>query len=155
DRDGSVLVQCSTQDLGTGERTVLGTIVAEILGLDVKDLTVRIGESPMGRSTGSGGSTTCPGTAPAALNAAYAARNALFEKIASRLGGKQEDLAIEPGKIVDKANNKSWSWKEACAKLGMDSVVVKADWTQGLSNNGVGGVQIAEVLVDTETGVVR
>ena len=42
--DGSVLVRCSTQDLGTGERTVLPIIVAEVLGLSVKDVTVRIGE---------------------------------------------------------------------------------------------------------------
>jgi xanthine dehydrogenase YagR molybdenum-binding subunit len=126
--------------------------------LDVKDITVRIGESPFGRSGGSGGSTTTPGTSPAALNAASAARDALFAQIAGRLGAKAEDLAIvpsEPGKIVDKATKKSWSWKEACAKLGMDPVKAAGNWTAGLSNQGVGGVQIAEVLVDTETGIVR
>jgi xanthine dehydrogenase YagR molybdenum-binding subunit len=154
-RDGSVLVECSTQDLGTGERTVLAIVVAEILGLDVKDITVRIGESPYGRSTGSGGSTTTPGTSPAALNAAVAARDALLAKLADRIQAKAEDLAIEHGKIVDKVKNKSLSWKQACARLGMDVVEGRGDWTQGLSNVGVGGVQIAEVAVDTETGVVR
>jgi xanthine dehydrogenase YagR molybdenum-binding subunit len=158
--DGSVLVQASTQDLGTGERTVLPIIVAEILGLDVQDLTVKIGESPWGRSSGSGGSTTCPGTAPPTLAAAVAARDALFQKIAGRLGAKAEDLAIQQGKIVDKSGGKFWAWKEACAKLGMDVVKVQGDWNPeldkaGLSNNGVGGVQIAEVMVDVETGVVR
>jgi xanthine dehydrogenase YagR molybdenum-binding subunit len=153
--DGSVHVESSTQDLGTGERTVLPIIVAEILGLEVPDITVKIGESQFGRSTGSGGSTTCPGTAPATLNAACAARDALFAQIASRLGSKAEDLTVQPGKIVDKTNNKSWAWKEACAKLGMDTVKGQGDWTPGLSNQGVGGVQIAEVLVDTETGVTR
>jgi xanthine dehydrogenase YagR molybdenum-binding subunit len=153
--DGSVLVESSTQDLGTGERTVLPIVTAEVLGLEVKDITVRIGESPYGRSTGSGGSTTTPGTSPAILNAAVAARDSLFETIAGRLDAKKEDLAVEPGKVVDKANNKSWSWKEACAKLGMDVVKGAGNWTPGLSNNGVGGVQIAEVAVDTETGVVR
>ncbi|HEV2948197.1 MAG TPA: xanthine dehydrogenase family protein molybdopterin-binding subunit, partial [Gemmataceae bacterium] len=158
--DGSVLVQASTQDLGTGERTVLPIIVAEILGLNVEDVTVKIGESPWGRSSGSGGSTTCPGTAPPTLAAAVAARDALFQKIAGRLGAKAEDLAIQLGKIVDKNGGKSWAWKEACAKLGMDVVKAQGDWNPeldkaGLSNNGVGGVQIAEVMVDAETGVVR
>jgi xanthine dehydrogenase YagR molybdenum-binding subunit len=153
--DGSVLVECSTQDLGTGQRTVMAIVAAETLGLDVKDITPRIGESSFGRSTGSGGSTTCPGTAPAILNAAVAAKDALFAKLAPRLNAKPDDLAIEPGKIVDKGNNKSWSWKEACAKLGMDVIVGTGDWSPGLSNNGVCGVQIAEVRVDTETGVVR
>jgi xanthine dehydrogenase YagR molybdenum-binding subunit len=153
--DGSVLVECSTQDLGTGARTVLAIVVAETLGLNVGDLNVRIGESPIGKSTGSGGSTTTPGIAPAALNAACAAREALFEKIAGRLGVKSEDLAIQAGKIATKSGDKNWSWKEACARLGMDSIKGHGDWTSGLSNNGVGGVQIAEVLVDSETGVVR
>jgi xanthine dehydrogenase YagR molybdenum-binding subunit len=153
--DGSVLIEASTQDLGTGERTVLPIIAAEVLGLEVGDITVRIGESQYGRSTGSGGSTTTPGTAPAILNAASAARDSLFETIAKRLGAKKEDLAIEPGKVVDKANNKSWSWKEACAKLGMDVIKGTGNFTPGLTNQGVGGVQIAEVAVDTETGQVR
>src|SRR5207247_124913 len=59
--DGSVLVQSSTQDLGTGERTVLAIVTAEVLGLEPKDITTRIGDTDYGRSTGSGGSTTCPG----------------------------------------------------------------------------------------------
>jgi xanthine dehydrogenase YagR molybdenum-binding subunit len=37
----------------------------------------------------------------------------------------------------------------------MDTVEGKGNWTAGLSNQGVGGVQAAEVKVDTETGVVR
>ncbi|HZU34384.1 MAG TPA: xanthine dehydrogenase family protein molybdopterin-binding subunit [Gemmataceae bacterium] len=153
--DGSVLLESSTQDLGTGERTVLATIIAEILGLEPHDITVRIGESQLGRSGGSGGSTTTPGTAPAVLNAVTTARTELLSKIAGRLGAKADDLVIEPGKIVDKTSNKDWPWKQACAKLGRDTVVGTGNWTAGLSNNGVGGVQIAEVTVDTETGQVR
>jgi xanthine dehydrogenase YagR molybdenum-binding subunit len=157
--DGSVLLESSTQDLGTGERTVLAIVVAEILGLEPHDVTIRIGESQFGRSTGSGGSTTTPGTSPAALNAAVAARNALFKAIAPRLNAKADELAIEPGRIVNRGNNRGngsgWSWKEACARLGMDKVKETGNWTEGLSGNGVGGVQMAEVAVDTETGVVR
>jgi xanthine dehydrogenase YagR molybdenum-binding subunit len=153
--DGSVLVQASTQDLGTGARTVLAIIAAEVLGLQPTDITVRIGESQYGRSTGSGGSTTCPGTSPAILNAASAARDSFLEKIAARFGSPKEDLAIEAGKIVDKKAGKSKSWREACALLGMDSIKGQGNWTSGLSNNGVGGMQVAEVMVDSETGVVR
>ncbi len=155
DNHGTVSLDCSTQDLGTGERGVLAIVTAETLGLEVKDIAIHVGESRYGRSTGSGGSTTCPGTAPAALNAACAARDALFEKIAGKLGAKQGDLVIEPGNVKDKASGKAWSWREACARLGADSVKGTGNWTPGLSNQQVGGVQVAEVLVDTETGVVR
>jgi xanthine dehydrogenase YagR molybdenum-binding subunit len=149
-----VLIESSTQDLGTGERTLLPIVAAEVLGLEVKDMTVKIGESQYGRSTGSGGSTTAPGTAPATLNAAVAARDALFAKLAAKLKAKEEDLSIEPGSIAVKGGKKV-SWKEACAKLGMEVVKGTGNWTPGLSNNGVGGIQIAEVKVDTETGVVQ
>jgi xanthine dehydrogenase YagR molybdenum-binding subunit len=154
--DGSVLVESSTQDLGTANRTVLPIVVAETLGLEVNDITVRIGESQYGRSTGSGGSTTCPSVAPASLNAASAARDNLFAALADKLKVDKDDLEIKPGKIVSKSDDKkSWTWKAACAKLGMDVVKGEGTWTPGLSNVGVGGVQIAEVWVDTETGVVR
>jgi xanthine dehydrogenase YagR molybdenum-binding subunit len=154
-KDGSVLMESSTQDLGTANRTVLAIVVAEVLGLEVKDITVKIGESQLGRSSGSGGSTTCPSQAPSALNSATKARDQLLETIAPKLGSKPEDLTIEPGHIVDKGKNKKWTWKEACAKLGNDTVTASGTWTQGLSNVNVGGVQIAEVKVDIETGVVR
>jgi xanthine dehydrogenase YagR molybdenum-binding subunit len=166
-RDGSVQVQSSTQDLGTGERTVLAIVVAEVLGLEPRDITVDIGESQYGRSTGSGGSTTCPGTAPAALNAANAARDAFFAALAPRINAQAADLSIQPGRpgqggqpaqparVINRTNNQGLTWREACARLGQNPAVGRGDWTPGLSNNGVGGVQIAEVKVDTETGVVR
>ena len=47
----------STQDLGTGARTVEAIVVAEVLGLEPRDITVHVGESQFGRSTGSGGRT--------------------------------------------------------------------------------------------------
>jgi xanthine dehydrogenase YagR molybdenum-binding subunit len=154
-RDGSVLVRCSTQDLGTGERTVLAIVVAEVLGLEPRQITVEIGESQFGRSTGSGGSTTAAGTAPAALNAANAAKTAFFEAIAPRLNVQVADLVISPGHVGDRTNPRRWTWREACARLGENPATGRGDWTTGLSNNGVGGVQVAEVAVDTETGVVK
>jgi xanthine dehydrogenase YagR molybdenum-binding subunit len=155
-RDGSVLVQASTQDLGTGQRTVLAIVVAEVLGLEPRDITIHIGESPFGRSTGSGGSTTCPGTSPAALNASTAARTALFTAIAPRLNQQVDDLILERGRVFNRNNrNQTWTWRQACAMLGQEPAVGTGNWTPGLSNNGVGGVQVAEVRVDTETGVVR
>lgn len=164
-RDGSVTAQTSTQDLGTGQKTVTAIVTAEILGLEPGDIIVKYGESDLGRSTGSGGSTTCPSQAPATLRAATAARDALFDKIAPRLNAKKENLSIEVGgKIVDAESKKTYDWKEACAKLGMETVKGEGNWSlamstepdnAGVSNVQVGGVQTAEVLVDTETGVVR
>lgn len=162
--DGSVTAQTSTQDLGTSQRTITAAVVAEILGLEVGQIVLLFGESQYGKSTGSGGSTTCPSQAPAALRAAVAARDELFDKIAKKLNASKEDLTIEPGKIVDTKQKKSWAWKEACARLGMERVEGLGSWkfddskapeNKAVSNVGVGGVQVAEVVVDIETGVVR
>ena len=162
--DGSATARTSTQDLGTAQRTVTGIVVAEILGLQPEQVALQIGESDFGASTGSGGSTTCPSQAPAALRAATAARDDLFAKIAGKLGSKAEDLEIEAGKVRDKARDKTWDWKQACSRLGTDQAKGRGVWTaaeaakpenKGVSNGGVCGVQVAEVLVDTETGLVR
>jgi xanthine dehydrogenase YagR molybdenum-binding subunit len=163
-RDGSVTAQTSTQDLGTAQRTVTAIVAAEILGMMPTDIVVKIGESQYGFSSGSGGSTTCPSQAPAALLAAQAARDDLFKKVAAKVGADAKDLAVEPGKVIDAKNKKEWAWKEFCARLGMDEAKGKGEWSLAISNEAgnenissgqVGGVQTAEVLVDSETGVVR
>jgi xanthine dehydrogenase YagR molybdenum-binding subunit len=162
--DGSVTARTSTQDLGTGQRTVTALITAEILGLEPGQITLQFGESPYGSSSGSGGSTTIPSQSPATLRAATAARDDFFAKIAAKLSVNKADLAIEPGKVVDTTSGKSWEWKKACAALGMEQAKGTGSWTykestiaenKDVSSSGVGGVQIAEVAVDTETGVVR
>jgi xanthine dehydrogenase YagR molybdenum-binding subunit len=162
--DGSIVAKTSTQDLGTAQRTVTAIVVAEIFGLEPKDVTVLIGENQYGRSTGSGGSTTCPGQAPAALQAAAKAREEFFKAIAGKLNAKPDNLEIAPGKVRDKGSGKELEWKKAAALLGTDKATATGSWTFGesirkenigISKVGVGGVQVAEVAVDTETGIVR
>jgi xanthine dehydrogenase YagR molybdenum-binding subunit len=163
-KDGIATAETSTQDLGTAQRTVTAIVTAEVLGMAPTDVVVNLGESQYGFSSGSGGSTTCPSQAPAALFAAQAARDDLFKKVGPRVGADPKDLAVEPGKVVDKKNKKEWEWKKFCARLGMDEAKGKGEWSLALSNEEdnagissgqVGGVQIAEVVVDSETGVVR
>src|SRR5262249_46734811 len=114
-RDGSVTVESSTQDLGTGQRKVSAIITAEIVGVDVNDIIVKIGESNLGFSSGSGGSTTLPSQGPATLRAATAARDDLFAKIAKKLNVDPKNLEIQPGRVVENPKGQSWSWKEFCA----------------------------------------
>jgi len=143
---------------------VTAIVAAEILGLMPTDVVVNLGESQYGFSSGSGGSTTCPSQAPATLFAAQAARNDLFKKVAPKVGAEPADLAIEPGQVVNTKTKQAWPWKEFCARLGMDEAKGKGEWSLSMSNEPdnanissgqVGGVQVAEVLVDSETGAVR
>jgi xanthine dehydrogenase YagR molybdenum-binding subunit len=155
-RNGSVEVMNGTQDLGTGTRTYLAMIVAEELGLDLKEVTPRIGDSVYGNSPGSGGSTTCPSVAPAVKMAAVDAREKLLAAIAPALKAKVEELEIGDHVIRVKGDTaRSLTWKQACARLGMSGLRARGGWNQDLRQGGVGGCQFAEVEVDIETGKVR
>lgn len=155
-QDGAIAVQVGTQDLGTGTRTYTAAIVAEELGLPVKQVEARIGSSRYGAANPSGGSTTTGSLAPAVKTAAYNAKMQMFQKIAPVLGVKPEELEARDGKFVSITDpTKSLTWKQACAALGMAGLQSHGEWDAKLQGSGVHGAQFAEVEVDTETGRVR
>jgi len=152
--DGSVTASCGTQDLGTGTRTYLAAIVAEELGLRTEQVKPRIGDSFLGMSVGSGGSTTTGSLAPAVKVAAYKARQALAERLAPELGGDAGALRFEGGNVVS-SDGAQIAWADACALLGATPIEVRGEWQQSLQTSGVHGAQAAKVEVDTLTGDVR
>jgi xanthine dehydrogenase YagR molybdenum-binding subunit len=156
--DGSVSVQLGSQDLGTGTRTVIAITVAETLGLPVDGVKVEIGTSKYPPSGASGGSTTVGGVSNSTRRGAIDARDELFAAVAPSLGVQPADLEARNGKIQAKSDpSKSLTWKEACAKLGVKTIQTtgKNPGPCHLGDSGVGGVQIADVSVDTETGQVK
>lgn len=152
--DGSVELKSATQDIGTGARTVLAIIAAEVLGLKPTDIVSNIGNSTFPPGQASGGSTTTPSMSPPCLEAVTKARDAMFAKLAPTLQATPEDLALKTGQLWVKGEP-VMSWKDACRKLGMASISELGSFSEGLSNVGVGGCQFAEVSVDIETGVVK
>ena len=151
--DGSVELQSATQDIGTGARTILAMIAAEVLGLKPTDIKSNIGNSTFVPGQASGGSTTTPSMSPPCLNAVTQARDALFAKIAPAVDAKPEDLSLADGKLLVKGEAKM-SWKDACRKLGMTSITELGKFSPGLSSTGVCGCQFVDLSVDIETGVV-
>jgi xanthine dehydrogenase YagR molybdenum-binding subunit len=152
--DGSVEVRSATQDIGTGARTILAIIAAEVLGLKVSDIKSNIGDSSFPPGQSSGGSTTSPSMSPPTYMAVSEARDELFKRIAPGLNARPEDLSLKDGEVVVKGGT-NVSWKDACRKLGMMPVSVIGKFEEGLSSVGVAGCQFADVSVDIETGVVK
>jgi xanthine dehydrogenase YagR molybdenum-binding subunit len=152
--DGSVEVRSATQDIGTGARTVLAIIAAEILGLKVSDIKSNIGDSQFPPGQSSGGSTTTPSMSPPTYTAVTQARDALFKKIAPGLNTTPDKLALKDGQVWV-GDSAVASWKDACRKLGMMPISETGKFEEGLSSVGVGGCQFADVSVDIETGVVK
>ena len=151
--DGSVVMRCGTQDIGTGNRTIMAMVVAETLGLEVPQVTIELGDSNQPFAPGSGGSTTAAAVMPAMRVTAGKARDALFERIAPQLGVAPGDIAIGVGTVS--AGGKTISWRDACKMLGTVPVSVDGQWERGLSAGGTSGVQFAEVEVDIETGITK
>lgn len=155
---GSVEIQMGTQDLGVGTRTAILIVAGDTLGLPINQIELKIGDNQYPASGGSGGSTTIGGVSSSTRRAAVDARDALFAKVASALKAQPDDLEAAGGSIrVKSAPSRSMSWKDACARLGTQpiQVVGKNPGPGDLISSGVGGAVMADVSVDTETGIVK
>jgi xanthine dehydrogenase YagR molybdenum-binding subunit len=153
-RDGSVLIAVGTQDLGTGTRTYTRAIVAEELGLGIKDVKEQIGNSKLGAANPSGGSTTAPSLAPSVKDAAIKARMLMAERVAPLLGNaKPEEIVFSGGNVS--AKGQTLAWKQAAASLPAAGITAHGEWRADLQARGVHGVCFAEVEVDVETGHVK
>jgi xanthine dehydrogenase YagR molybdenum-binding subunit len=158
--DGSVEVKLGSQDLGTGTRTAINIVAAETLGLPLEAVKVHIGDNRFPTSGSSGGSTTIGGVSSSTRRAAVEALNLLLEKVAPAMNTAPDKLEAVGGKIqVIGDATKSMTWKQACAKLGTQPITAQgkqpAPGKENLASSGVGGVQMADVSVDIETGVVK
>ncbi|MEK7484093.1 MAG: molybdopterin cofactor-binding domain-containing protein, partial [Planctomycetota bacterium] len=171
--DGSVELTNGVQDLGTGIRTVIAMIVAEELGLKVSEIVTRIGDTTLGYGPASGGSQTTAGLTPAVRNAAYLAKRKMLEIAAPLLNVSVEELDLTDGRFVVRADtSKNLTWKQVAAKISGEQFTVIGERSSDYffpqadghpyAQRGkrgsmalIGGVQFAEIEVDTETGVVR
>jgi xanthine dehydrogenase YagR molybdenum-binding subunit len=158
--DGSVDIEIGTQDLGVGTRTILAMILAETMGLQLNQVNIKLGDNRYPPSGPSGGSTTVGGVSSSARKASVNALTKLFETIAPALNVPPDQLEAVDGRIRVVGNpDKGMSWKQACQKLGVNTIIEMGEndpkKPEGLNTGGAGGIQMADVSVDMETGRVR
>ncbi len=158
--DGTVELSLGSQDIGTGTRTIITQVAAETFGLPMSAIKLSIGDSTLPVSGASGGSTTVGGVSSSSRIAAINALGKLLEAVAPAMGVAADELEAVDGKIQQKGKpSNSMTWKQACSKLGVGKIQETGRNDprnpQGLNTLGVGGVQMADVSVDIETGVVK
>ncbi len=156
-QDGSVEAICGTQDLGTGTRTYMATVTAETLGLEPKDITVKIGNTEYPWCGSSGGSTTTPSVAPAIRDAALKAADYLKKLAAKKLEVDPDDILIANKKFSNKHNpSQAISFQELLGELRREQVFhgQYSGRPSGYAYNTF-GAHFAEVEVDTETGQIK
>ncbi|MGB9072415.1 MAG: xanthine dehydrogenase family protein molybdopterin-binding subunit [Terriglobales bacterium] len=156
-QDGSVEALSAVQDIGGGIKTVIAQIVAEELGLQPRAITVRIGDTQSPPGPPSGGSMTTSSITPAVRNAAYKAKDRFLKEVASAWRVPAASLHLADGKVASDGG-KSASFKQAAAAMRTETVSATATRSPEYGQREMmflGGVQFAEVAVDTETGVIR
>lgn len=155
-QDGSVESISGSQDLGTGTRTAIGIVLAETFGIPLSLVNVKLGSNQYPASGPSGGSTTIGGVSGPNRRAALEALWKIYDLVAKKYGVPADSLAAVDGNIVSNGTHVC-SWQQACHLIGPMSLEVQGvgPANDGLTKVGVGGIQMADVSVDTETGKIR
>lgn len=154
--DGTVESFSGSQDIGTGTKTVIAVVLAETLGISVSSVRVHVGSNKYPRSGPSGGSTTVGGVSGPNRRAGLEALWKILDLVAARYGVPAESLSARDGRIFS-GDRVVCTWRQACGLIGPMPLEVQGQGPQndGLTSDGVGGVQMVEVSVDTKTGKVK
>lgn len=147
---GTLTVETQMTDIGTGSYTILGQVAAEMLGLTLEQVQVRLGDSEYPASSGSGGSWG----ANSASAGVYAACDALRRDLAKQAGYPYADTVFRSGKV----------WRGAeCTELsdlaGKEGVSATGSMTYGdldeqFMQAGF-GAHFVEVRVNAHTAEIR
>jgi xanthine dehydrogenase YagR molybdenum-binding subunit len=165
------------QDIGGGIRTVLAQVVAEELGLQATDITMKIGDTNYPAGPGSGGSVTTNSMTPVARNVAWKVGQQLCAAVAPKLGVQPDDLTLVDGKVTSKKDpTRTVTFRKAASMIDGEQISYSAKRSEdyrddaqpppaqgggrgrrgprGKGSGGLGGVQFVQVAVDTETGKI-
>jgi len=167
--DGTVVLRTAAVDMGQGVFTTLATMAAETLGVDLEsvrvigpdtDKTLDAGASAASRQTFVSGN--------AVLRASAVIRNSLLETAAEETGLPMDILSLKGGRLYAEGELLNYTIPQLAAKATFANRPMHADgfyameFPEEISGKsdyvGVGpsafGTQIAQVLVDIETGEV-
>jgi CO/xanthine dehydrogenase Mo-binding subunit len=169
--DGTVVVRSGVTDIGAGQVSALAQIAAELLGVNLTDVTVYNSDSA---TTPLAGTTTATRalymTGNAVRLAAEAVRTRLVERAAREFGVQSHEVDMADSRVFVRDDAQTamqlTDLVSTCASEGIhrsELVLFRAPFTDGIdAETGQGrvhpdyayGAQAVEVAVDTETGEV-
>ncbi|HVO90605.1 MAG TPA: molybdopterin cofactor-binding domain-containing protein [Casimicrobiaceae bacterium] len=181
--DGTVRVQCGTQDLGTGTYTILTQIAADALGIAPSRIRVDIADSRLPNAPTSGGSCSATSAGSAVLLACKALRNrvlsyATTDERAPLWNLKGGQIDVREGVASSRQDpTKRMSYADILARYGKRIVEQTAFAQPGRERGEPGGApqltgqdeegkfhgytmhgfgaQFCEVRIDPDLGMVR
>ena len=150
DNKGQVIVETDMTDIGTGSYTIIGQTAAEMMGVTLDQVTVRLGDSRYPVSAGSGGQWG----ANSSTAGVYAAAMALRAKLAEKAGYPADQAEFEDG-LVRHANKS----QTLAAMAGREGVWAEDSMDYGDLDKRYAqatfGAHFCEVGVDMDTAEVR
>jgi xanthine dehydrogenase YagR molybdenum-binding subunit len=150
DRNGVVTVETDMTDIGTGSYTVIAQTAAEMMGVPLAKVVVKLGDSSFPVSAGSGGQWG--GNSSTA--GVYAACVKLREAVAQKLGLDPAAAAFAGGTV--QAGGRSMPLAQAAANgdVVAEDLMEYGDLDKKYQQSTFGG-HFAEVGVDLYTGEIR
>ncbi|KAE9640137.1 xanthine dehydrogenase family protein molybdopterin-binding subunit [Pseudomonas sp. PB103] len=150
ERDGKVTVETDMTDIGTGSYTIIAQTAAEMMGVELKDVTVHLGDSSFPVSSGSGGQFG----ANCSTAGVYAACMKLREAVAGKLGLPADQAEFVDGQV--RVGDKHVPLRNAAQNgaITAEDSIEFADLAEQYQQSTF-GAHFVEVAVDAATGEVR
>ncbi len=162
--NGHAEISCATSDIGTGTYTIMAQVAADMLGLPLENVSVKLGDSTLPNSPVEGGSWTAASVASAIGVASEAVRKELLrlakEMPSSPLAGARlEDVTLADGTIASKRDpSRAVSIAEAMRNGAVDRIEEEKTYSPPQDDKHARNVHsavFAEVKVDEQLGVIR
>ena len=150
DGKGHVTVETDMTDIGTGSYTILGQTAAEMLGVSLDQVTVKLGDSSFPASAGSGGQWG----ANSATAGVFAACTKLRAAIAGKLGYDADSATFADGKVRDGNHSAALGKAAADGDLVVEDSIEFASLEEKYQQSTF-AAHFVEVGVDVATGESR
>jgi xanthine dehydrogenase YagR molybdenum-binding subunit len=150
DNHGIVTVETDMTDIGTGSYTIIAQTAAEMMGVSLDQVVVRLGDSAFPVSCGSGGQFGANNSTSGVFAACVKLRDALAQK----LGVNSADAVFAEGYV--RSGNRSVPLAEAAGERGMaaEDAIEYGDLDKTYQQSTF-GAHFVEVGVDAATAEIR
>lgn len=150
DSRGVVTVETDMTDIGTGSYTVIAQTAAEVMGVPLEKVLVRLGDSAFPASAGSGGQWG----ANSATSGVYAACMKLRAQVEQKLGFAAGEAQFADGQVSAGGRSESLARAAGEAGLEVEDKIEFGDLAKKQQQSTF-GAHFVEVGVDMDTGEIR
>jgi xanthine dehydrogenase YagR molybdenum-binding subunit len=162
--NGHAEVASAFSDIGTGTYTIMAQVTADMLGVPIDNVTVKLGDSTLPQSPVEGGSWTAASVSHAITKTADQVRKELL-RLAKKMpksalaGVKPEDATVVDGKIVSKKDASLAAAVTDVMRHGKVNRIEKETTAKFKDDSSharnTHSAIFAEVKVDEQLGVIR